>query len=348
MANRFLTATLESPPIPSVIKLNVRNDSSSLNVPWNDGGKVPAPETTTVSTRTSPSWFDCGVANLRMDPVGNEDRIVGGVQAFPNKFPWQSFVKVETSSGKISYCGGSLIDDRWILTTARCVSIPGETVRYLSVYLGAHDITASYEANRRLYNGYEIYIHPEWNPTTMAGDIAMIKLAAIVAYTQYIRPVCLASSSEPSYDNSQVTVAGWGTTSDGSSNLSPVLREVTVPVISNSQCSSFYGTLFITNKVMCTNGVLNRGPCNGDSGGPLIYQQTNGRWKQIGIVSFVSNLGCQMGYPYGYTRLSSYSNWVYNIMSSYSNSASTTPSPSSGSSLSAFLSLVLISLSLIM
>jgi hypothetical protein len=73
----------------------------------------------------------------------------------------------------------------------------------------------------------------------MAGDIAMIKLATIVAYTrnnhlllifvilvinnsiemdfiiEYIRPVCLASSSEPNYDNSQVTVAGWGTTSDG-------------------------------------------------------------------------------------------------------------------------------------
>jgi hypothetical protein len=72
----------------------------------------------------------------------------------------------------------------------------------------------------------------------MAGDIAMIKLATIVTYTrnnhlllifvilvinnsiemdfiEYIRPVCLASSSEPSYDNSQVTVAGWGTTSDG-------------------------------------------------------------------------------------------------------------------------------------
>ena len=32
---------------------------------------------------------------------------------------------------------------------------------------------------------------------------------------EYIRPVCLASSSEPSYENIQVTVAGWGTTSDG-------------------------------------------------------------------------------------------------------------------------------------
>jgi hypothetical protein len=35
-----------------------------------------------------------------------------------------------------------------------------------------------------MYNGYEIYIHPEWNPSTMAGDIAMIKLSTIVTYTR--------------------------------------------------------------------------------------------------------------------------------------------------------------------
>jgi hypothetical protein len=54
----------------------------------------------------------------------------------------------------------------------------------LTIYLGAHDITASYEANRRVYNGYEVYIHPEWNPSTQAGDIALIKLYNIVTYTR--------------------------------------------------------------------------------------------------------------------------------------------------------------------
>lgn len=157
----------------------------------------------------------------------------------------------------------------------------------------------------------------------------------------------------------------------GSYTLSPVLREVTVPVISNTQCSNYYGSTVITSKVMCTTGMLSRGPCNaslkkfqnqnfkkiisniiitqGDNGGPLIFRESNGRWKQIGIVSFVSSQGCQSGYPYGYTRLSSYSTWVQNVISSYSGSSSTTttPSSSSGSQTSAILSLV-ISLFLLM
>lgn len=334
------------------IQLNVRNDSSLLDLPWTNGKeqeKVPAPDSssTTVSpgttsrAPTTPSyWYgDCGVADL-MDE-GN--RIVGGVQAIPNEFPWQAFVRVETNAGNIYYCGGSLIADRWILTSARCVLLPGQTLAYLTIYLGAHDITASYEANRRVYNGYEVYIHPEWNPSTQAGDIALIKLYNVVTYTQYIRPVCLATSNEPSYVNSPVTVAGWGTTSDGSSTPSPVLREATVPVISNTQCRNYYGSAVVTSQVMCTSGMLSRGPCNGDNGGPLIFRESNGRWKQIGIVSFVSSQGCQTGYPYGYTRLSSYSTWVQNVMSSYSGSSSTTttPSPSSGSQTSALLSLVI-------
>jgi hypothetical protein len=112
---------------PSVtIKLQVANDSSSLNRPWNDGKehqeKIPAPDSTISPTTPSSSYSDCGMANWMN---GDNNRIVGGVQAYPNEFPWQAFVKVETYNGKIFYCGGSLVDDRWILTTAQCISISG-------------------------------------------------------------------------------------------------------------------------------------------------------------------------------------------------------------------------------
>lgn len=112
------------------IKLNVRNDSSLLDLPWTDAKqqvKVPAPDgtispTTTSASATPPSWYaECGVANL----MDGGHRIVGGVQAIPNEFPWQAFVKAETATGGIYYCGGSLIADRWILTSARCVLVPG-------------------------------------------------------------------------------------------------------------------------------------------------------------------------------------------------------------------------------
>jgi secreted trypsin-like serine protease len=103
--------------------------------------------------------------------------------------------------------------------------------------------------------------------------------------------------------------------------------------VSNAECRSVYKGI-ITSKIMCTSGSSYRGTCNinnnalqiifdyykflelkqGDSGGPMNYKQSNGRWKQIGIVSFGSFVNCQSGRPYGYTRLSSYSSWVRAIV----------------------------------
>ena len=48
----------------------------------------------------------------------------------------------------------------------------------------------------------------------------------------------------------------------------------------------------------------------GDSGGPLIYRESDGVYTQVGIVSFVSSAGCTRGYPAGFTRVTSYLNWI--------------------------------------
>lgn len=82
---------------------------------------------TTISTPTTtqtPSFAACGVAN------GN-GKIYGGNETEPNEFPWQAFLKVDwiakghtPASNESSYCGGSLIGDRWILTSASCLVAP--------------------------------------------------------------------------------------------------------------------------------------------------------------------------------------------------------------------------------
>ena len=79
---------------------------------------------TTISTPTTtqtPSFAVCGVAN------GN-GKIYGGNETEPNEFPWQAVLKVDwiigtgnTTANVSSYCGGSLIGDRWILTSASCL-----------------------------------------------------------------------------------------------------------------------------------------------------------------------------------------------------------------------------------
>jgi secreted trypsin-like serine protease len=36
----------------------------------------------------------------------------------------------------------------------------------------------------------------------------------------------------------------------------------------------------------------------------------NGVYNQVGIVSFGAVAGCQLGYPVGFTRVTSYLNWI--------------------------------------
>ncbi|XP_057376845.1 brachyurin-like [Daphnia carinata] len=302
-------------------KIYLHNDdtTSALNVGLNmeQSQNLPAMERRSRIRKKSSS---CGVANRnRISPGVKNNRIVGGEEAIPNEFPWQALLQVEMQGGNAYACGGSLISDQWILTAAHCLVVPGQTVNYVDIYLGKHDRTVS-EDNQKLYSSSESFIHPDWNPTTQAGDIALIKLKSSVKFSQYISPICLASTSEPDYVNSSVTVTGWGITYDGSPTMSPVLYKMTVPVISNDECSGIYGSNVITDAIICTSGDSSSGTCIGDSGGPMNFQQSDGTWKQIGIIAFGSGQGCQKGHPSGFTRISSYSSWIEDIMNT-SNSA---------------------------
>jgi secreted trypsin-like serine protease len=72
-----------------------------------------------MAAERSYSFADCGVANDVNRTV--DGKIVGGVETAPNEFPWQALLQVEMENGDTSrFCGGSLISERWILTSAGC------------------------------------------------------------------------------------------------------------------------------------------------------------------------------------------------------------------------------------
>ena len=50
-------------------------------------------------------------------------RIAGGVSATANEFPWMAFLELYTSpsSSNPGICGGTLINDYWVLTAAYCI-----------------------------------------------------------------------------------------------------------------------------------------------------------------------------------------------------------------------------------
>lgn len=70
----------------------------------------------------------CGIANT-------SNRIVNGEETEINQYPWMALL----SFGGSLHCGGSLINDHYVLTAAHCID--GINIRRLTVTLLEHDRT---------------------------------------------------------------------------------------------------------------------------------------------------------------------------------------------------------------
>ena len=69
----------------------------------------------------------------------------------------------------------------------------------------------------------------------------------------------MASGSDPS-PGETVTASGWGRPSDSAGSISDVLREVDVPVMSNTECDGVYG--IVNDGHICIDSKGGKGTCN--------------------------------------------------------------------------------------
>lgn len=249
----------------------------------------------TVLTGRASQAQDCGTAPLNT-------KIVGGDNATAGSWPWQ--VSMHSSGGHT--CGGTVINNEWILTAAHCVN--GSSANEWTLYLGRETQSGS-NVNEVSRTVSEINIHPDYNDTLLNNDIALMKLSTPVSFTDFIRPICLASNSSQFYNATLCWATGWGRLGKDEP-LPDRLQEVQIPVIGNNECSCNYLQVEEANitGVMICGGQANRGACQGDSGGPLQCKQGS-VWIQAGITSF--GIPCaQAGFPEVYARVSEFQSWI--------------------------------------
>jgi secreted trypsin-like serine protease len=225
------------------------------------------------------------------------NRITGGSTAARGQFPWQVALTIDNSW----FCGGSLISSRWVLTAAHCT---GSTYQLL---LGASQLDIV-EGGSQLFESATSIIHSQYDANTVNNDIAVIRLPSEVTFSTYISPVKLPPSNLEDLVNQLVIATGWGKITDGASGLTPFLQYVALTVISNEECANAYGNIITSTKI-CTATTGGKSTCNGDTGGPLLFA-FNGDYNQVGIVSFGAADGCELEYPVGFTRVTSYLDWI--------------------------------------
>ncbi|XP_013185248.2 phenoloxidase-activating enzyme 1 [Amyelois transitella] len=277
-------------------------ESSSSDIdPVDDEDSYPAPRN------------QCGVDT-------NGDKIYGGQFTDLDEFPWMALLGYRTASGRISYqCGGVLINHRYVMTAAHCITgaIERELGKLVAVRLGEYDTQTDIDCSDDVCADppqnipvQSAYPHPGYsdNNKNRRDDIGLVRLSRRASYTYYVQPICLVGN-ERIADGSDVYVAGWGKTLNGKS--SPVKLKLSLPTFNKGRCAEKYKTLGadLIEKQICAGGSFAEDACRGDSGGPLMRRKPQGVWEAVGIVSF--GYGCgREGWPGVYTSVAAYSNWI--------------------------------------
>ncbi|XP_053687081.1 chymotrypsin-1-like [Sabethes cyaneus] len=238
-------------------------------------------------------------------PLDKEQKIVNGTDASIADFPFM--VSLRGSTGRHS-CGGSILNELWILTAAHCVNY--YTTPYLqSIQVGRSEVSTDIDDSVYLID--DVIIHPYYDASnSYVNDVALIKLRKPLEFSDTVKPVTLPTKyDELDGTDLDVTLIGWGRLeSDG--DLPTTLQKVDYSVVLNDECNQRHSNHIYPSHICGATPGGGKGQCSGDSGGPLLH---NG--VQVGIVSWSIKPCTIAPYPGVLTKVSYFINFIEENMS---------------------------------
>jgi len=284
------------------------------------------------SGRTSP--YDAAVARVKK---AHEQGILAGQKSEKGAFPFMVALiqgdAVDDEEGNFSgqYCGGALVGDRWVLTSAWCVVVENEQKQKVAVNADKVDVyvgSNNFKGGKRI-KIKRVILHPQFEYDSYDNDIALLELAesAASSKTATIPLATPQNESAVAGVGKKVIAAGWGETE--TKDLPQDLRHVEMDVLDPAMCNANIikyrkanvldtwakstqiqfalsdgvtrqaRTLVDTNagrvvndNMICSGRVrTRRDTCTGDNGGPLFAKGADGKFMLVGITSWGEGCG---------------------------------------------------------
>ncbi|KAH8334025.1 hypothetical protein KR059_005851 [Drosophila kikkawai] len=208
-------------------------------------------------------------------------RIIDGIYTDIKEAPWQVSLQLNGEH----QCGGSIYDNRTIITAAHCFF--SNDNKEIDTHAFSVSVGSTSRFNGTVY-GLEKKVHyPGFKVKEFyRNDIAVLRLSNPLVFGDNVQPISLATKEPVAGTIAAATGWGvvhltfdiWGIGSFYPENLLGIRKRI----LTLETCQKWYWNNF-GEDVLCTDP----GVCNGDSGGPLVVNR-----ELVGVMSGMQYLHC--------------------------------------------------------